>query len=275
MRVFNRCNSLSQLFKVEGAGNDFILATGNWAKRFENEPEMAERLCQRHSGIGADGTLSLFPGTQNHVRLVYRNSDGSLASFCANGTRCAAKAAVEILGLDSILVVNTGWGDIPAQVRENSVTLDLPAPKGECRQLAIEAGGQRWQASLLEIGVPHLIIRCTNLSELDLTLVAPPLRNHKTPGDHGANVDFVDFDQAGTLLIRSWERGVEGETLCCGSGVVAAALVEMENAATNRIEVKPISGATLVVEALGPAPLCRSSLTGPANIIAELTMWDM
>jgi len=265
---------LNRLYKVEGAGNDFILATGNWAEQLAKEAKITAQLCQRHSGIGADGTLSIFAETRGRVRLVYRNSDGSLASFCANGTRCAARAAVEVLGLDRDLVVNTGWGDIPARVRGYEVSLDLPAPTGPMQQLVLHAGGQRWQVYQLEIGVPHLIIPCTNLSELDLPLIAPQLRHHKALGNHGANVNFIDAGHAGQLLIRTWERGVEGETLCCGSGVVASALVEMEKKGTNRLEVQPLSGDLLVVEAQGEPPGCPSCLTGAANIIAELKMWE-
>ncbi len=115
-----------RLLKVEGAGNDFLLGIGDWARRLADEPDLVARLCDRRRGLGADGVLALSQESSSRVRLIYRNTDGSPSPFCGNGTRCAARVAVELLGLASPLVVETDWAAIPAEVVGPLVTLELP-----------------------------------------------------------------------------------------------------------------------------------------------------
>ena len=123
----------------EGAGNDFVLGVGAWAGRLDSEPDLVRRLCDRRRGIGADGTLSLTAVGAGRVRLGYRNADGGEAVFCANGTRCAARAAVELLGCDPMVVVETGWAEVPAVVDGSQVSLELPPPEAGPRDPVIAA----------------------------------------------------------------------------------------------------------------------------------------
>ncbi len=260
-----------RLIKVEGAGNDFLLGTGSWAERLAADPDLVRRLCRRRLGVGADGTLALFPERSGAVRLIYRNSDGSEAAFCANGTRCAARAAVELLGLGSPLVVRTAWADISAEVAGTEVTLVLPTPPAAPTMLKLETTPRTWHAHLIEVGVPHLVVPFDGkLDALELAEVAPPLRAHPHLGPGGANVCFVAAAGAGRLEVRSWERGVEAETLSCGSGVVAAALVWMTESGGRRLVCATRSGQDLTVEAMGEPPLCGVRLTGPAHFVAEV-----
>jgi diaminopimelate epimerase len=258
------------LLKVEGAGNDFVLGSGRWAERIAAEPLLVARLCDRRRGLGADGALALFPEAADRLRLVYRNRDGSVAAFCANATRCAARVGVELLGLAPCLEVHTGWVPIPARVAGAAVTLDLPGPVPAPRPLTLTAGGRVWTGWFLTVGVPHLVLPVADLDLLDLPSVAPPLRCHPLLGPDGANVSFVHYCSDGVLAVRSWERGVEGETLACGSGVVAAALVAMAGSERRVLECLPRSGDPLLVEAIGEPPGCPSRLTGPARIVARL-----
>jgi diaminopimelate epimerase len=261
-----------RLLKVEGAGNDFLLGTGVWAERLATDAEVVRLLCRRRLGVGADGTLALFGDEPGVVRLVYRNSDGSEAAFCANGTRCAARAAVELLGLPASLVVRTAWAEVPAEVVGETVTLVLPAPPAAPATLELKTSQRTWRAWLLEVGVPHLVVPFEgSLGSLDLAAVAPPLRAHSQLGPGGANVSFVAAVGPGRLDVRSWERGVEAETLSCGSGVVAAALMWMPQAGGRRLVCATRSGQDLTVEAVGEPPVCSSRLTGPAHFIADIT----
>lgn len=260
----------SVLYKVEGAGNDFVLGVGAWAQRLENEPNLVRRFCDRRRGIGADGTLAIEKFATDRIRLGYRNADGSEGAFCANGTRCAARAAVELLGCQKSVVVETGWADIPAMVERSLVSLELPPPPFGPQRLKAADSDCISNGLLLKIGVPHLVIETSELAELDLAVTAPPLRWHAAVGPEGANVDFYEVESDDTLRVRTWERGVEAETLSCGSGMVAVALVVMADRGTDRLELLPLSGDRLVVEALGEPPLCATRFTGPTQIVAKL-----
>jgi diaminopimelate epimerase len=261
-----------RLVKVEGAGNDFLLGTGVWAERLSDDAALVRTLCDRHRGVGADGTLAVFVEAESAIRLVYRNADGSPSAFCANGTRCAARAAVELLGLPRNLLVATGWVEIPAVVREAEVSLELPPPTAPTeRTLKTDQGV--WRGRQLDLGVPHLVLPVDDLDGLQIERVAPALRSHPKLGPDGANVHFV-MGNSDLLRIRSFERGVEGETLCCGSGVVVAALLSLESSGRRSLVIEPWSGDRLTVESLGEPPTAPSRLTGPARLVAEIDLLD-
>jgi diaminopimelate epimerase len=208
------------------------------------------------------------------VRAVYRNADGGRARFCANATRCAARVAVESLGLDSPLVVATAWGPIPAEVRGSEVSLEL-MPAGEPpRRVALEVEGRQWQGWWMELGVPHVVIDCDDLDGVDLAHVGPLLRSHPELGAEGANVNLVTPGNDGQLRIRSFERGVEAETLSCASGIVAAALIAMAASGSRSLRCLSRSGDVLTVEALASPPLCATRLTAATRIVAEVEPSD-
>jgi diaminopimelate epimerase len=263
-----------RLFKAEGAGNDFLLGIGAWADRLAHDSTFVRRICDRRLGIGADGVIALFTTARGRVRLNYRNADGGEAPFCANATRCAARAAVEHLDHPSHLVVDTGWGSIPAEVEGPEVTLELPPPSTPPVRSAIDSFGSLGDFQLLEVGVPHLAVATQSLADLDLGAVAPSLRSHPAVGPNGANVNFYEIDADGVVQVRSWERGVEGETLCCGSGLVAVALLVMAAHDLRRVVLVPASGDRLTVEALGEPPSCPTRFTGPTRFIAEIEPSD-
>ena len=262
----------SHLVKVEGAGNDFLLGTGAWAQKLTDDATLVIQLCDRRRGVGADGTLAVFAGGKSAIRLVHRNADGSPSAFCANGTRCAARAAVELLGLPRNLLIFTGWVEIPAVVRGTEVSLELPPPTAPVDR-TLETDHGVWHGRQLELGVPHFVLPVDDLDGLPIERVAPALRRHPELGPGGANVHFVTRD-SDLLRIRSYERGVEAETLCCGSGVVAAALLSLENTGERSLAIEPRSGDRLTVEALGKPPTAPSRLTGPARLVAEIDLLD-
>jgi diaminopimelate epimerase len=220
--------------KMAGGGNDFLLFEADGRRLSEADSRRISLLCRRGLSVGADGALFLSGGGDGRVHLEYYNADGGLASFCANGTRCAARYAVtRRLVADSELILETGWGHIVARVNGESVTLslrDVLAPS-EPISLGLE-DPQRYSTEGLpptgipiHVGVPHLVVFVRgDLAALPIERVGPPLRRHPLLPE-GANVNFVRVSGPGRLEVRSWERGVEAETLSCGSGVVASALV--------------------------------------------------
>jgi diaminopimelate epimerase len=263
----------SGLYKVEGAGNDFLLGIGDWADRLADDRGLVRRLCDRRRGVGADGTLSVATQTRESVSLVYVNADGSEGLFCGNGTRCAARAAVDLLGCDPQLKIVTGWAVIPAEVRGTEVSLVLPPVEDAPRSTGIRSPAAGGEFQRLVVGVPHLVAPATGLADFDLEVVAASYRSHPAAGPEGANVSFYEIGDDGVAM-RTWERGVEAETLSCGSGSVAVALVVMIKDGKRRVIVRPASGDRLTIEALGEPPQCGIRLTGPARIVAEIHPTD-
>jgi diaminopimelate epimerase len=259
-----------RLFKVEASGNDFLLGVGGWAETLAASPGAVAKLCDRRRGIGADGVLAVEVVAAERARLRYRNADGSQARFCGNGSRCAARAAVELLGLPSRLTLETGWAPIRAEVDGSSVTLELPALEAPARAMDLVTADARWRGFWLEVGVPHVVLPVDDLDAVDLGRISPPLRRHPDLGPDGANIDFVATDGAGAIALRTFERGVEGETLCCGSGVVAAALVAMASGASRRVVVRPRSNDVLTVELTGDPLTAPIRFTGPTRFVAEV-----
>ena len=264
----------SGLFKMEGSGNDFLVGIGSWADRLADDPCLVRGLCDRRLGIGADGTLSVTAQTATSASLVYNNADGSVGEFCGNGTRCAARAAVELLGCQPELEITTGWAVIPARVRHEEVSLVLPPIEDIPRPTGIENPAVVGEVQRLVVGVPHLVARTSGLADLDFEALAAPLRSHPEAGPEGANVDFYEIGEGGVVEIRTWERGVEDETLSCGSGMVAVGLVVMAQRDTSRVEMRPASRDHITVEGLGKAPMCPTRLTGPTRIVAEIHPMD-
>jgi len=271
----------SRFTKMAGAGNDFLVFTGRAAVG-PREAETIRAACRRGTGVGADGVLFLEasrPGGTPRVALDYFNADGGRARFCANATRCAARFAKERLGAGAEMVVTTDWGDVPARVNDGAVTLRLPEPVAlgprvdsfdrEGRLLAPEAVA-------LAVGVPHLVVWTADgvaVETLDLARLGPPLRRHPDLPD-GANVTFTTRRGPSRLSARSWERGVEAETLSCGGGVVAAAVAAgLLFGEAPPITVATRSGAVLAVDFRVEGSLARDvTLTGDARFIYEGTL---
>jgi diaminopimelate epimerase len=263
-----------KVVKLEASGNDFLLGVGDWATRLRDDAALARRLCHRQRGIGADGVIAVEAVSSNRVRVVHRNADGSRSAFCGNGTRCAARAAVELLGFPDRVLVETEWAEIPAVVDGAEVSLELPAPSAAPSPLAIRIAGAPVEAWSLTVGVPHLVVAVHEPGQLELEELAPPLRRHPDFGEEGCNVNFVAAEGPEPLGVRTWERGVEAETLSCGSGIVASALVVMARRDLHELRLIPAAGDELKVEALGRPPECPVRFTGPTRILAEILLCD-
>ncbi len=258
--------------KLHGAGNDFLVFDGGVEAGLESTlPPAVPALCHRRFGLGADGVLLLLPEAAHEARLAYWNADGSTASFCANGTRCAARFAAERWGWDELLL-RTGYAPIPARVRGAQVTLELPAAAALSPWRSLPTAEGELRARLLLVGVPHLVVPVDwpDFWDRPLAPLAPALRGHRDLPSGGANVNFVRVEADGELAVRSWERGVEGETLSCGSGDVAVALTGIaEGWCTAPATVRTASGRLLVVAPQGEPPDCPSTLAGPAEWVAD------
>jgi diaminopimelate epimerase len=265
----------SRFTKVAGGGNDFLLFEADGRALSKEDLHRLTLACRRGLSVGADGALFLSPSAPGRLRLDYYNSDGSLASFCANGTRCAARYAVRHGLATGSPTIETGWAAIETRVEGERVTLvlpELPAPRDPVSVTSDGLG----PAIPMDVGVPHLVVFVAlGLADLPIDRVAPPLRRHAELPAGGANVNFVEVLGEKRFAIRTFERGIEGETLACGSGVVAAAVVATRGGRVAQpVVCETRSGVAFTVGIPeGTGPLRGVTLTGDAREIfaGELT----
>ena len=268
---------------MSGAGNDFLVFSAR-VKRGPRETAAIRRLCRRGTGVGADGVLFVHPerpsDPSSSIVADYVNADGSEGRFCGNGTRCAARFAV-LRGLSGpSLVVATGWGAVGARVLAGgTVTLALPEPVAVGRAVpSHDAEGRALErdAFALLVGVPHVVAYVkgdVDLEALDLSVLGPAHRRHPALRD-GANANFVKVLGPSRIAVRTWERGVEAETLACGSGAVASAVVtSFLKGLPPPVSVKTRSGETLEIGFNRDGEVAREvTLTGDARVVFEGTL---
>ena len=212
-----------KFWKMSGAGNDFILLSGGRAGGGALK-KLAVRLCAPKTGIGADGLLYVNKSGPAAVSVRYFNSDGSEA-FCGNGSRCAAWWAwSEGLMKNRSFVLHSAAGRLAAEITaEQSVKMRMPDVKAVS---LCQAGA--WPKPVktvhfLNTGVPHAVVPVANIKDLDVAVLGRTLRYHRVFGPAGANVNFVRLHK-GAIKLRTYERGVEAETLACGTGIAASAV---------------------------------------------------
>ena len=219
--------SATHFYKMTGSGNDFVVVDGRVSPAEQWTPDRIAAACDRRSGIGADGVVTLTPEADG-VRMTYWNADGSRAAMCGNAALCSARLAAR-LGMASgqrIRLV-TDFGSIESRCLGGELAeIHLPdaSVPGPVPAIALEAGERA--AWLGSVGVPHLVVLVDDVRTVDVPRRGRALRHHAAAGSAGANANFVALPAraAAPWLIRTFERGVEGETLACGTGTVAAAL---------------------------------------------------
>ena len=253
---------------MAGGGNDFLLFEADGSDLPAEDRRRVSLLCRRGLSVGADGALFLSARRGAALRLDYFNADGGTASFCANGTRCAARYAAAHGLASNEPVLETGWTTIRASVDDRGdVTLRLPPLPAPGKPVRVSGDGLPDVATPMRVGVPHLVVFVDgDLAGLELARVAPPLRRHPELPE-GANVNFVSVLGRDRIAVRTFERGVEGETLACGSGVVAAAAVaSSEGRIDASVACETKSGVVFrVALSRNGAAICEASLTGDAR----------
>jgi diaminopimelate epimerase len=214
-----------RFLKMSGAGNDFIVLPEAEAVNAPRREAWVRQLCARGVGVGADGVVLVGEGRGGEpARVRFYNADGGEADFCGNGLRCAARF-LALNGAASPLDLVTAWGTVRAEVAEATVRVTLPDVNEEPRRVEPVGHGVVGEAYFLHAGVPHIVVLVQDPEALDVANFGALLRSDTRFGSEGTNVDFVAADAKAPVAIRTFERGVEGETLACGSGAVASALV--------------------------------------------------
>lgn len=244
----------SEFFKMTAGGNDFILFDNRAAVLAgEGTPDLVRRLCARSMSVGADGVILLESSQRADLRVRFFNPDGG-PTFCGNGGRCAARLAYLCGMAPARMVVETDRGFHRAEVRGDEVSFEMPEPHGFEPDVEIEAAGRTWIGTLVDTGVPHYAVLLSEPLEGSIDAIGRALRSHPRFGKDGANVDFVHTSAAGAHTVRTFERGVEGETLACATGCVAAAIALTAARRTRPpVALTTRSGVTLLVRFEGEA----------------------
>ena len=255
--------------RMSGAGNDFIVLDGERSAGLPADlASWTRRICRRGLSVGADGVLVVSRNGPGTIGVRFLNPDGSEA-FCANGSRCAARFALLRGMADRSMVLDTVAGEIPAEVVGEDVRLTLRSPVDRGR-VGLEISGERHDGWWIEAGSLHFVEFVDDPAAAPLERWGPVIRRHPAFGPVGVNVNLGARSGEGSLVLRTWERGVENETLACGSGAVASAFAARLEGAAETIRVLPRSGIPLEVSFLetgdGPG---RVVLAGDARLILE------
>lgn len=227
-----------EFYKLQASGNDFILLDNAKLKIKDIKlRELAREYCQRKLGIGADGLLVIEPLNKFPSKMRIFNSDGSEAEMCGNGARCAAlwtKLKIKNKKL-KIIKFQTQAGIIESEVKGADVKVKLTDPKDLKCDLAITVLGRKIKINYINTGVPHGVVFVQDLDNIDVERIGRAIRYHKEFSPAGANVNFIEIINDDFLKIRTYERGVEAETLACGTGAVASAII-------SGCKFKPLAG---------------------------------
>lgn len=263
---------MTRFYKLSGSGNDFLALTEPW------ETPSAERIrawCRRGVSIGADGLFVLrrAGGGENGATgatMEYFNADGLAADLCLNGTRCAAQLAFHLGWAETKVRLRTGAGDVAARrLDEGRTTVELPAPPEPPQALTVDLDGTGHAGWRIVVGVPHFVLVWPEgLETAPVRELGSRLRHHPAFGEPGTNVNFVRFPAPDRMEIRTFERGVEDETLSCGTGCLAGAAVGLDlGIARMPLTVETEGGFELTVD--GDPEAGSWFLSGDARVVAE------
>lgn len=211
--------------KMNGAGNDFIMVDNRTGSLSLDRATIA-RICDRHRGIGGDGLLAVeSPASDADFRMRYYNADGGEAEMCGNGARCFARFAGRLSGKTDRVSFETIAGRISADLLGDEVRLTMSVPHDLRTNIALSVNGTQLTSHFVNTGVPHAIVFVEDLQSIDVLALGSGIRRHEAFGSKGTNANFIQAFGDGQAAIRTYERGVEDETLACGTGVVAAAII--------------------------------------------------
>ena len=241
-------------YKMTGSGNDFVMLDGRSTASQQWSAAGVRAICDRRNGVGADGLVVLEPVEAGVVRMTYWNADGSRGAMCGNAALCSGRLAVA-LGLaapgEFCLLTDSGAVRVRTLAQRDQAEINLPEfPVSiQAPSQLVRLEGERWM-TFLTVGVPHLIVRVDAIQKVDVAARGRALRFDPVLGAEGANVNFISptADPEAPWGIRTYERGVEGETLACGTGTVAAAVaLAARGEATLPLVLRSRGGLTLTV----------------------------
>ena len=244
--------------KLQGSGNDFILIDNRDGKVYRKIEELGVclkefilKVCQLHTGVGADGLILIEEpeNPENDFKWQFFNSDGSEAEMCGNGSRCAVRFCYDLGIVNDRVSFETLAGVIRAEVLEGGKRVKVQlTPPSEPLEKTLRVEGTDFEGVFINTGVPHFVVPVKDIDKVDVKKLGRAIRFHEEFQPKGTNVNFIEAVAEDTIKIRTYERGVESETLACGTGATAGAIVAYLKGFVSR---KPVQVITKSEEVLG------------------------
>lgn len=264
---------LLHFYKMNGAGNDFVVLD-NRDLALNLTAEQIEHICDRHRGVGADGLLAVEPAENGaDFKFRYYNADGGEAEMCGNGARCFGRFTSALMNADTARVTfETIAGTLAAEMVEENIRIAMSDPLELEMETGASVDGLDSPLRSVNTGVPHVVAFVDDLAGTDVLKHGAAIRYHERFAPKGTNANFVQVLEPGHIAIRTYERGVEDETLACGTGMVACALMHhLLDGAPSPIKVDVKGGDTLEIgfERTGDQAFSAVTLTGPADFVFE------
>jgi len=266
-----------EFFKMSGSGNDFILMDDRGDTLPVKDIKIfVKKVCERKVSVGADGLIIIKKSDKADFRWLFFNADGSEAEMCGNGGRCAARYAF-IRGIAGAkLSFETVAGIIDAEVKGEIIKLRLTDPKDLKIDYAIPVDGKSVGLNSVNTGVPHAVVIAGDIEKADVFNLGKKIRYHEAYRPAGTNANFIQIVDRKTIRVRTYERGVEDETLACGTGAVASALVSSaKGMVESPVNVLVKSGETLKIYfERNQGGFEKVYLEGPAKVVYQGTLWE-
>ncbi len=266
---------LLHFYKMNGAGNDFIVID-NRELEYSLDQDTIASLCDRNRGIGADGLLAVEPAEKGaDYKFRYYNADGGEAEMCGNGARCFGFFTAHLADgeeMPTSVSFETIAGILTADLVGDEVLIAMSDPRDLELKCAASIDNFHDDLHFVNTGVPHVVSFVTDLENTDVFTHGRAIRNHPHFSPNGTNANFAQVLAPDHIAIRTYERGVEDETLACGTGMVACALIHhLLTGAESPIKVDVEGGDTLTIgfEKAGETTFAKVTLTGPAEFVFE------
>jgi diaminopimelate epimerase len=236
-----------EFYKMSGSGNDFIIIDNrDLSLNVSDLPAFVRKVCARRISVGADGLLLIEPSKTDNFKWRFFNSDGSVAEMCGNAARCVARYAYLKGIAPKKMSFETLVGIISAEVNDDVVKVRLTDPSPVKAGIKIEMDGQKFILDSIDTGVPHAVVFVDDPDNCDVYNNGRKIRYHEHFAPRGTNADFTAVFDRHKIRVRTYERGVENETLACGTGMVAAALTAAQRGLVESpVDVLVQSGETL------------------------------
>ena len=259
---------------MHGASNDFILVDDRELKFPADDKAWIARITSRRTGVGSEGVLLIQPSGRADFKMRFFNPDGGEADMCGNGARCIARLAHDLGVAPAAMAMETGAGLVRAEIRGEAVLLQMTEPRDWRLNRTLDVDGQPLAYGFVNSGVPHVVVETRDLASVDVQRLGSRIRYHKDFAPAGTNANFISITGPDSIRVRTYERGVEAETLACGTGMVAGGLVAAKLGRVNLpVRVTPASGDVLIVDAQVTSDgATRVTLLGPAVHVFQGTL---